>query len=676
MTDVLELPNLATLNKEQLRQIVNDGLDAVVVMDDKGLLVDWNSQAEAIFGWSRKEALGQRLVDLIIPPEHRAAHQQGLEHYLATSEGPVLRKRIEITALRKNGAEFSVELTVLPVHLEDGVIFSAFVRDITEFKQLKDRKELEDRFRQLSQAVEQSASIIVITNTRGVIEYVNAAFVKTTGYSEAEAIGAHTRILKSGDTPAEEYKKMWKTISAGREWRGEFHNKRKDGSLYWELTTISPIKDETGKITHYLAVKEDITEQKKVTAALTKRSREMEIVARVAIAISLSRSPEELLQQVVDLTKEHFNLYHAHVYLLDSAGENLNLAAGAGEPGAKMVTQGWRIPFNTEQSLVAQAARTRQTVIINDVRAAPHFLPNPLLPATRAELAAPLVVEDRVLGVLDVQSDTVNYFSDDDTIVYTTLAVQSATVLRSARLLEQTEFALEEAKMLRRLADQSYQASADMNTAQSYDDILTVLRRHTILGQGAQNISLNYFDVPWQEDRTPTWILVLSRWSELPAEALSSRYPVSAFPSVNTLLKFDAPTIIENVSTDPRMDENARALYTQRFGAKSTVFAPMVVGGQWIGYVNGIYQQHTEFQGADVRRLTSLVGQAAALVQSFQRLQETERRIRREQTLHKMGAAMRKSLDTETILKTGLQAIGQELGLAGAAIRLASGEED
>ncbi|MBI5805372.1 PAS domain S-box protein [candidate division TA06 bacterium] len=126
----------------------------------------------------------------------------------------------------------------------------------------EERIKLVSDLRKLSTAVEQSPSVIVITDLEGNIEYTNPAFEKTTGYARAEAIGQNPRILKSGELPSEEYRRLWETITAGNEWRGQFHNKRKDGSLYWEQATISGIKDAGGKIVKYLAVKEDITERK------------------------------------------------------------------------------------------------------------------------------------------------------------------------------------------------------------------------------------------------------------------------------------------------------------------------------------------------------------------------------------------------------------------------------
>ncbi|MCC7210116.1 MAG: PAS domain S-box protein, partial [Anaerolineae bacterium] len=126
----------------------------------------------------------------------------------------------------------------------------------------------DDRLRKLYRAVEQSANGVVITDLNGVIEYVNPAFTGLTGYTLGEIAGQNPRILKSGETPPEEYARLWQTIAAGGEWRGVFHNRRKNGELYWERASISPIRDENGAITHFLAIKEDITEQKRIEDAL------------------------------------------------------------------------------------------------------------------------------------------------------------------------------------------------------------------------------------------------------------------------------------------------------------------------------------------------------------------------------------------------------------------------
>ncbi|MCD4686815.1 MAG: PAS domain S-box protein, partial [Anaerolineae bacterium] len=122
--------------------------------------------------------------------------------------------------------------------------------------------------RKLTQAVEQSPSTVMITDLDGTIEYVNPKFTTLTGYTPDEVIGQNPRIQNSGLTPDEVYRELWATITAGGEWRGEFRNRKKNGVLYWEFASISPVRDAQGRNTHYVAVKEDITARKEAEAAL------------------------------------------------------------------------------------------------------------------------------------------------------------------------------------------------------------------------------------------------------------------------------------------------------------------------------------------------------------------------------------------------------------------------
>ncbi|MEW6165801.1 MAG: PAS domain S-box protein [Pseudomonadota bacterium] len=123
------------------------------------------------------------------------------------------------------------------------------------------------RQRLLMHALEQSPATIIVTDAEGKIVYANPKFVETTGYAVDEVIGQNPRLLKSGETTPGEYRRLWKAITAGKEWRGTFHNRRKDGSLYWERASISPVFDANGRIANFMAVKEDITEYMEAEAA-------------------------------------------------------------------------------------------------------------------------------------------------------------------------------------------------------------------------------------------------------------------------------------------------------------------------------------------------------------------------------------------------------------------------
>ncbi|WP_295230981.1 PAS domain S-box protein [Sediminibacterium sp.] len=153
---------------------------------------------------------------------------------------------------------FWFELTVAPI-IET---IDSDKRYIVLSKNITDRKQKEDKLQQLNHALEQSTASIVITDLDGNLEYVNQQFLNITGYSRDEVIGANPKILNSGYTKKEDYKEMWDTIKSGGTWKGEFLNKKKNGKLFWEEVTISPVRNEEGEIINFLAIKTDITKQK------------------------------------------------------------------------------------------------------------------------------------------------------------------------------------------------------------------------------------------------------------------------------------------------------------------------------------------------------------------------------------------------------------------------------
>lgn len=207
-----------------------------------------------------------------------------------------------------------------------------------------------------------------------------------------------------------------------------------DREREWKPEELLLVEDVAKRVAQALDQYRAFDQIKQAEAEVSKRAAELQTVAEVSAATASILNLDELLQRVSDLTKERFRLYHAHIYLLDEAGQNLMLAAGAGEIGRMMRMEGRRISFNHPNSLVARAARTRQGVIANDVAQAPDFLPNPLLPETKAEIAVPMIVGDELIGVLDVQANRVNHFSQEDVRVQRTLADQVAIAVQNARI--------------------------------------------------------------------------------------------------------------------------------------------------------------------------------------------------------------------------------------------------
>ncbi|HKY53771.1 MAG TPA: GAF domain-containing protein, partial [Anaerolineales bacterium] len=207
------------------------------------------------------------------------------------------------------------------------------------------------------------------------------------------------------------------------------------------------------------------------------RRLELETVATVSNTVSTVLDPDKLLQAVVDLSKERFGLYHAHIYLADDSWQTLLLASGAGEVGRKMVAEEHAISMDAEKSLVARAMRERQPIIANDVRNQPDFLANPYLPETRAEMAIPMIVGDKVLGVFDVQSDKSGGFSKEDASIYTTLASQVAIALQNARLYVEQAATVTQLRELDRLkssflANMSHELRTPLNSILGFTDVM------------------------------------------------------------------------------------------------------------------------------------------------------------------------------------------------------------
>jgi signal transduction histidine kinase len=210
-----------------------------------------------------------------------------------------------------------------------------------------------------------------------------------------------------------------------------------------------------------------------------KRAHELATVADVSTTASTVLDPDKLLQSVVDLTKERFGLYHTHIYLTNGEGSALVLTAGAGEVGQRMLAEGWSIPTDHELSLVAEAYRQRRSIVANDVYHDKEstFLSNRLLPDTHSEMALPLIVGEQVLGVFDVQSAEINYFTAEDVKIYTTLASQVAVALQNARLYVEQAATVTQLRELDKLkssflANMSHELRTPLNSILGFTDVI------------------------------------------------------------------------------------------------------------------------------------------------------------------------------------------------------------
>ena len=236
--------------------------EAIIIMDPDGKISFWNSAAEQIFGYTSGEAVGTDLHQLIAPQRYHDGFKAAFPRFQRTGEGKAIATPIDLHAVRKDGSEIAVSLSLSRLQLNGNWYAIGIIQDVTE------QRKTEERLRILSAGIEYSPASIVITDPQGTIVYVNRKFAAVSGYDVSEVIGQNPRVLKSNETSGEEYRALWKTITAGGTWLGEFHNRKKSGELYWENASISPVYDTHGQITHFIAVKEDITEKKRIKDAL------------------------------------------------------------------------------------------------------------------------------------------------------------------------------------------------------------------------------------------------------------------------------------------------------------------------------------------------------------------------------------------------------------------------
>ena len=255
VTEEARLRAAALESTALVRAVTEHVADALVVIDNKGRIQLFNPAAERLFGYRAGEVVG-RNVSRLMPPPWRDEHDAYLDRYRRTGRARCLTQGMrEVQGLSRDGRVLELELSVSEMPLKGRRLFVGVMRDLSERR----RAELERR--KLSSALEQSADLVMITDAQGVIEYVNPAFEQVTGYTREEAVGRRSSLLKSGRHDAAFYRRLWETIGAGRPFQDVFVNRRKDGTLYYEEKTITPLRDASGRITHYVSTGKDISER-------------------------------------------------------------------------------------------------------------------------------------------------------------------------------------------------------------------------------------------------------------------------------------------------------------------------------------------------------------------------------------------------------------------------------
>ncbi len=277
-------------------QFAGSKVPNLLIDPESGMIIDANKAASDFYGFSVDKLKQLKISDINMASKEEVVHEMERAKREQRSDFH-FRHRLASGEIR------NVEIHSGPINVDGKTILYSLVFDETV------RVRLEEERRKLISAIEQSPVSIMITNTKGEIEYVNPRFLENAGYDLNEVLGQNPRLLKSGKTPPEAYAQLWGAITAGEEWHGELCNRKKNGELYWEQASISPVLDSEGKITHYLGAKEDITERRRVAEELKRSRDELEQFAYVAShdlrqPLRMVSSYLQLIERKMDSTLE------------------------------------------------------------------------------------------------------------------------------------------------------------------------------------------------------------------------------------------------------------------------------------------------------------------------------------------------------------------------------------
>lgn len=314
------------MTKRSYRDLLALLPEGVGITDLDENLVFVNDAFAKILGYELNELRGMNVFDLVSEKELDTLRRETSDRLAGVSSA------YELLMKRKDGKTIVVRVSAVPRKDEFDKIIGAIavVIDVTK------EREAEEDLRKLSRAVEQSPTSVVITDSEGTIEYVNPKFSSLTGYSMAEAVGKNPRILKSELTPVETHEDLWRTLTEGRPWRGLFVNKKKNGDLYWEDAWISPIFSSEGVITHYVAVKEDITQRIMADRKAAQSHRDLELYAsflqhdiRNDLQVIMNHAEAALMLMDADNTVKEY------IQTVEAASERMvHLLDVFGRPGA------------------------------------------------------------------------------------------------------------------------------------------------------------------------------------------------------------------------------------------------------------------------------------------------------------------------------------------------------
>lgn len=396
-----------------------------------------------------------------------------------------------------------------------------------------------------------------------------------------------------------------------------------------------------------------------------RRNEELSTLNKIIGAASRSLDTSETLEEILNHVLVTLDFQSGLISVLDPATDRLRLISHKNLPDE---LYNRLIGHGLEDTLCELVYTRREIVTVEDFQeGAPVDVSSLMDMGFRSYIGVPLESKGKILGTVCVFGKLPLITKPETLALMRAVGQQTGVAIENAALFEQTQSTIAETESL-------YQASAMINAAHSYQDILQAVCNHTILGQADSNVTIDIFDTPWTKEARPDCIHVLARKSPTHTGILGTRHEIDDMTNVSDYLNPDEIVIISDIIHDPRLDDYARSVLIDRFDAKCTMFVPLIAGGQWIGYLNGIYRKDIAFSAQDIRRVKTLAGQVGAAVQNIRLLQESQRLADQLQTAAEIARDTTGTLSLENLLDRAVELIRERFGYYQASIFLLDDE--
>ena len=608
--------------------LIENALDAVVTINAAGVIIGWNAQAKQLFGWSRREALGLKLSDTIIPARYHRAYEHGIRHYLATGEGPMLNKRTEVVARHQQGHEVPVEMVVSALKIGDEVIFSAFLRDIGPLMQA-DQSRQENQAR-ISAILETAAEAIITIDKHGIIETFNPAAAQIFGYQAEEVIGRNVSLLmpEPHHSQHNHYLTAYlttqqsKIIGTGRELEG----RRKDGTIFPIHLAVSEVKLSDRRI--FTGIIRDITALREAEAALQQlnQSLEQRVTERTA---EIAQINTELVREVAErkqAEQQYRSIFeHAPAMYVISEGSH-------GEPLIK----------DCNHLFVSTLGYTLEEVLGQPVA---HFYH----PASKKDLfenggyqrvlnGQSLISERKLVRkdghIIDTILQAIPEFDADGQITGTRAMFIDISERKQIEAAEREQ---------RELAESLRQAAAVISASLDFETVLNHL-----LEQIGRVIPYNAANLMLVEDELAR--LVRRRGYEQFGPTVDQAIRdlslnIAQTPHLHYMMENEQPLIIADTTIKPRWQPDIIAAHCRSWAA-----VPVCIHGQTVAFLMLDKIEPDFFQTKDIEHLAAFANHTAVAIENVQLYQAKQQQVKELSVLNAINQVANSSLDWYEVL--------------------------